>query len=344
MSLPLSVFSPPPTPYFAEEEDLRAACAAVMETKPDAPPLTFGPPGDQWTYDRQSRTYDLTRGAGGSSPPAPIRIRTTRGPPDTSILVAPASAVLVVIDMQNFFLHPSCRSHPGGLAAVGPLLKVIERCRGAGVQVAWLNWGLTDDDLAAMPAGVARGFARAVVTGEKDEAGLGVDLGGGKGRCLVAGEWNAEIYEPLRRAVDEVDDVRCAKNRMSGLWCEDQPLWRYLKESGKKTLFFAGVNTDQCVLGTLADAYNAGWDCVMVEDTCATGTEGATEVCLANIAVSSLSFSTSVLHLEVEISGGLSLLPYHWIQDLLPVRYRVTRLSRVGTPRLIPRLSYDQAP
>lgn len=146
-----------------------------------------------------------------------------------------------------------------------------------------------------MPAGVARGFARAVVAGEKDAGGLGVDLGGGKGRCLVAGEWNSEIYEPLRRAVDEVDDVRCSKNRMSGLWNEHQPLWRYLEESGKKTLLFAGVNTDQCVLGTLTDAYNAGWDCVMVEDTCATRTEGATEVCLANIAVSHVLLGIFVL-------------------------------------------------
>lgn len=291
MSLPLSVFSPPLTPDLAEEEELRAACATMMEPRADAP-LTFGPPGDQWTYDRASRTYDLTRGAGGggeqpSPPPHPLRIRTTRGPPDTSILMAPSSAVLVVIDMQNYFLHPSCRSHPAGLAAVGPLLRVIERCRGAGVQVAWLNWGLTDGDLAEVPAGVARGFARAVVAGERDSAGLGVDLGGGKGRCLVAGEWNAEIYGPLRAAVDEVDDVLCAKNRMSGLWREDQPLWGYLRGAGRKTLLFAGVNTDQCVLGTLTDAYNAGWDCVLVEDACATKTEGATEVCLANIAVSS---------------------------------------------------------
>ncbi|KAJ0115820.1 hypothetical protein J7T55_003989 [Diaporthe amygdali] len=285
MSLPLSVFSPPLTPDLLEEEELRAACAAVMEPKNNAL-LTFGPPGNQWTYDRLTKTYDLTRG--GDSP-SPLKIRTSRGPADTSILVDPAAAVLVIIDMQNFFLHPSCRSHPAGLAAVGPLLQVIERSREAGIQVAWLNWGLTDADLAALPAGVARGFARAVVAGEKDQAGLGVDLGDGKGRCLVAGEWNAEIYEPLRRAVDDGGgggggDVHCAKNRMSGLWCEAQPLWRYLAESGKKTLLFAGVNTDQCVLGTLTDAYNAGWDCVLVEDCCATTTEGAPEVCLANVA------------------------------------------------------------
>lgn len=301
MSLPLSVFSPPLTPDLLEEEELRAAFAAVMEPEPRSNArLTFGPPGDQWTYDRSSKTYDLTRG-GHSQPP--MKIRTSRGPAETSILVDPSAAVLVIVDMQNYFLHPSCRSHPSGLAAVGPLLRVIERSRAAGVQVVWLNWGLTDADLAAMPAGVARGFARAVVSGERDSAGLGVDLGEGKGRCLVAGEWNADIYEPLRRAADAAADVRCAKNRMSGLWCEAQPLWAYLAGSGKKTLLFAGVNTDQCVLGTLSDAYNAGWDCVLVEDACATTTEGATEVCLTNVAVSAILSLPGLFCLEFWYSG-----------------------------------------
>ncbi|KUI60499.1 Peroxyureidoacrylate/ureidoacrylate amidohydrolase RutB [Cytospora mali] len=240
--------------------------------------LTFGPLGDQWVYDKSTKTYDLTRGNNSSS--SPLKIQTTQGPPDTNILITPSQAVLVIIDMQNFFLHPSCRPHPDGLAAVTPLLTTIEHCRKAGIQVVWLNWGLKDADLAAMPAGVSRGFAKAVIAADENEtataaaaAGLGVDLGDGKGRCLVAGEWNAEIYAPLAEAVLD-GDVHCAKNRMSGLWCEGQPLWRCLSGMGegdgegdegkkKKTLLFAGVNTDQCVLGTLTDAYNAGWDCVL---------------------------------------------------------------------------------
>lgn len=262
--------------------------------------INFGPPGDQWVYDKSTRTYDLSRGNNNilsSCSNQPLSIRTTQGPADTNILISPSQSALVIVDMQNFFLHPSCRSHPSGLAAVAPLLSTIDHCRRVGVQVVWLNWGLTDADLVAMPAGVSRGFAKAVISDETGEtaAGLGVDLGGGKGRCLVTGEWNSGVYGPLAGAVKE-GDVDCAKNRMSGLWCESQPLWRYLGGdvgSGgaegvrkKKTLLFAGVNTDQCVLGTLADAYNAGWDCVMVEDCCATTTEGAREVCLANIGVS----------------------------------------------------------
>lgn len=75
---------------------------------------------------------------------------------------------------------------------------------------------------------------------------------------------------------------------MSGLWRPDQPLWRHLQARGARTLFFAGVNTDQCVLGTLADAYNAGWDCLLVEDCCATTTEHGQDVCVWNVAVGRL--------------------------------------------------------
>lgn len=101
----------------------------------------------------------------------------------------------------------------------------------------------------------------------------------------MAGSWNADIYDPLK-ALIQSEDVHCVKNRLSGMWNEEQPLRRYLKESGKRTLLFTGVNTDRCVLGTLADAAYAGWDCVVIDDCCATATSDAHEICIANIEVS----------------------------------------------------------
>ena len=75
---------------------------------------------------------------------------------------------------------------------------------------------------------------------------------------------------------------------MSGLWSPEQPLWKTLKAEKKNTILFTGVNTDQCVLGTFVDGYNASWACVMVEDCCGTTTEGGKEVTLYNVAVSLL--------------------------------------------------------
>ncbi|KAI1081924.1 isochorismatase [Whalleya microplaca] len=247
-----------------------------------APDLTFGPDGgNQWHYTRDSKTYDLTRGSGKNK----FTLSTTQGPPDTKFEIDPAKSALVIVDMQNFFLDAKCRNHPTGLAAVDPLWKTIKKCRKVGIEIIWLNWGLTDDDLATMPAGVQRGFANALIAQPEDpvRSGLGVDLGDGKGRTLVAGEWNSAIFPPLADAANSADP-RCAKNRMSGLWTPTQELWKHLSAAGTTTLLFAGVNTDQCVQGTLVDAYNAGWDCVLVDDCCGTTTLGGQAVTVQNVA------------------------------------------------------------
>ena len=270
----------------------------------------------EWQYQRPQKTYDLTRPGQGNASPEPARpltIRTTGGPRDTQVAIDPRRAALVVVDMQNFFLHPRCRDHPTGLAAVAPTLRVIEACRRAGIQVVWLNWGLTAADLATMPAAVITGFARGMIRGSPADkapvpSGLGVDLGGGRGCMLTKGAWNAEVYgggvpagvPSLAAAVrPDLGDVQCDKTRMSGMWSPREPLRQYLETTeagrGMRMLLFAGVNTDQCVLGTLADAYNNGWDCVALEDCCATTTPGGQSTTMGNVAVSFLFFSSFLL-------------------------------------------------
>jgi hypothetical protein len=81
----------------------------------------------------------------------------------------------------------------------------------------------------------------------KPWTGLGEDLGDGRGRCLFAGEWNADIYDPLKAKVEQ-GDIHCAKNRMSGMWSPEQPLWKALEKGGLTTVLFAGVNTVRYVL------------------------------------------------------------------------------------------------
>jgi phosphatidylethanolamine-binding protein len=291
----------------------------AIECKTSMPVLTFGPASDQWTYDQETRTYDLSRSSAASTSADDgettgfrkriFTFATSHGPADTKVTISPAMTALVIVDMQNFFLHPRCRNHPTGLAAVGPTTEVIAKCRELGVevrihmaapttsripantvnQVIWLNWGLTEDDLASLPASLVRAFSRSaidkVLPRDEPRPGLGADLGSGMGRTLMLGSWNAEIFEPLARHVGP-DDVHCAKNRMSGMWSPAQPLFQHLVASGRKTLLFAGVNTDQCVLGTLADAYSNAWDTVLVDDCCGTGTPGGREVCLLNGSVS----------------------------------------------------------
>jgi len=69
-------------------------------------------------------------------------------------------------------------------------------------------------------------------------------------------------------AIAAPDDLRVDKYQMSGFW--DTPLESVLRTTGRSTLFFAGVNADQCVLTTLQDASFLGFDCILLCDCTAT--------------------------------------------------------------------------
>lgn len=126
-----------------EKESMTAATTAAA-----ADLLRLGPAGDEWVYDRATKTYDLTRsssrsgvktegasagedGGGGQYYTVP----TSRGPGGTSVRVDPAKTALVVVDMQNYFLDGRLRDHAAGLAAVAATLDVVARCRKVGIQV-----------------------------------------------------------------------------------------------------------------------------------------------------------------------------------------------------------------
>jgi len=100
--------------------------------------LTFGPPTSKWHYTRASKSYDLTRSTSNKK----FTVKTTMGPEGTTISLAPELSALVIVDMQNYFLHADCRKHPKGLDAVEPTLKVIEKCREVGIQVLFSKFDL----------------------------------------------------------------------------------------------------------------------------------------------------------------------------------------------------------
>lgn len=165
------------------------------------------------------------------------------GEPRRRIRVSKDKCALIVIDMQNFFLHPELRNHPKGLACVQPLMDVVPKMREMDMKVLWVNWGLTDFELKTLPPALARGFRKS------GGGGFGSQLAGKFGRLLMRGEYNSALYGPLQAEYEagkaKGTDVWIHKNRMSGLWGYQTALDLYLKENGIKTLFFSGVNTDQ---------------------------------------------------------------------------------------------------
>ena len=107
------------------------------------------------------------------------------------------------------------------------------------------------------------------------------------GRLLMRDQWNSQLYQPLEEArqkgiksLCEREDVVIHKNRMSGLWGSETLLSNYLQDMGIRSLLFAGVNTDQCVSGTLQDAFTKGYDCLLLSDGCGTTSPDHSQQCI----------------------------------------------------------------
>jgi len=177
---------------------------------------------------------------------------------------------LVVIDMQNVFCHPK-----GWLASIGvdveparlpirPLQAALPALCGQGVPVVWLNWGNRSDRLNLSPS------ALHVHNSDDRSVGLGDALPGvpcvdARNQMLQADSWGVAVFEELAKAHG---DIKIEKYRISGFY--DSCLDKVLRNLDIKTVLFAGVNADQCVLATLMDANFLGYDCVLLEDCTAT--------------------------------------------------------------------------
>ncbi|KAH7344524.1 Isochorismatase-like protein [Rhizoctonia solani] len=222
-------------------------------------PTTYGCPPHSW-IEHPSGLVDL-------SPNSTQGLEfTVYG--DRRIRLDPSRTALVVVDMQNYFLHPELRDHPTGLQCVKPLKAVLPVLRQAGVNIVWLNWGLEEKHLSLIPPCLSRCFSKPKLGKYIDPPGLGADLGPKYGRILVKGEWNTRVYEGLEA---EPQDSWVNKIRMSGFeGSSDSELEKKLREMGITTLLFAGVNADQCVLGTVTEGFSRGYDVVVIEDLVAT--------------------------------------------------------------------------
>jgi len=175
-------------------------------------------------------------------------------------------SVLMVIDMQNDFCTPGgwVDAVVGGAVApdrapIAPLQRLLPKWRASGGAVVWVNWG-NRPDLANMPPNqhhLYKPHGRGI--------GLGDPLPGGGGRVLQKDSWAAAVVDELEI---KDHDICVDKHRISGFW--DTPLDSILRNLGTRTILFAGVNTDQCVMCTLTDANFLGYGCVLLEDCCAT--------------------------------------------------------------------------
>ena len=92
---------------------------------------------------------------------------------------------------------------------------------------------------------------------------------------LVAGTRGAEIVEEL---APRPEDAVVTKHTTSPFYTTD--IGVYLRRFGVTTLIITGYSTTGVVEGSLRDARDQDYDCVVVRDCCAAGTVQEHEVCM----------------------------------------------------------------
>ncbi len=208
-------------------------------------------------------------------PPRPAYLRAQ----PQNVTLDLARTAILVIDMQNDFLHPGGWLSQIGVdvtplrAPIEPLTQLLPLLRRLDVPVMWVNWGNRPDRLNLSPS----------LLHVYKPAGMGIGLGDqlpeSGARVLEEGSWAAAIVEEL---APSPGDIHVSKYRMSGFW--DTPLDSILRNLKITTLLFAGVNLDQCVLCTLQDGNFLGYDCILIEDCSATSSPFfCTDAALYNI-------------------------------------------------------------
>ncbi|NER47550.1 MAG: cysteine hydrolase, partial [Symploca sp. SIO1A3] len=174
-------------------------------------------------------------------------------------------SALLVIDMQNDFCHPDGWVGHTGIdispvrIPIAPLKKLLPEVRAVDIPVVWVNWRNRAD---LLNISASRKYAY-------KPTGIGVGLGDplpvNQAPVLMQGSWGAEVIKELEQ---KPKDIHVDKYEMSGFW--DTPLDSILRNLGKTTLFFAGLNADQCVMATLQNASFLGYDCILLRDCTAT--------------------------------------------------------------------------
>ena len=171
----------------------------------------------------------------------------------------PATAALVIIDMQRDFLEPGGFGAALGNAvsrlkvAVEPCRNVLAAFRKCGVLVIHTREGHRPDLTDAPPHKVERGDPKTRIGAR-----------GPMGRILIRGEPGHDIIPEL---YPQPGEPVIDKPGKGAFYQTDLELM--LRNRLIDTLFVAGVTTEVCVNTTVREANDRGYDCLVLRDCCA---------------------------------------------------------------------------
>ena len=164
--------------------------------------------------------------------------------------LVPGRTCVLLIDLQNDFLHPEGWYAQSGVdishmrRVIEPSHRLVEAARAAGVPILWTRHGYRDVRDAG-PFLQLRPFLR--------EGGLRL------------GTWGFELYEALEPAAD---DWVLEKNRLSAFF--NTKLELVLRALHAETILIGGVLTNQCVAATSKDAMFRDLKPIVVEECAGT--------------------------------------------------------------------------
>jgi hypothetical protein len=125
-------------------------------TLPSTPTKILGNVYNHWV-PLGNKTYDLTRSL---YLPTTQTLTVPMTGSRKKAIIEPSRSALIIIDMQNFFLHQELSPKAtGGRKAVEPTLAMIDGFRSKGMKILWVNWGLEGHDLLTMPPSFLAGFS-----------------------------------------------------------------------------------------------------------------------------------------------------------------------------------------
>ena len=189
------------------------------------------------------------------------------------------NAALVVVDIQNDFVHPSGKvGNEGGdvtplLAAVEAINRLIVAARRGSVPIVYVQ--VTHSPTVDTPSYRARYATR----------GMSVD-----DLLCAEGSWGAEFYDGLE-SPEEGDQI-VTKHGYDAFAGDDFAV--RLTEMKVDTIIVTGVVTELCVLGTVAGGFERGFHAIVPREATSSVDNQAAEAALKLIA----GFYGTVVSLE----------------------------------------------
>lgn len=169
----------------------------------------------------------------------------------------PGNTALIVVDMQNDFLHP--KGYFGSMGydvtvfqkVIPPIRNVLSAARAKGYLVIHTRQGCRPD-FADLPD---------VMRWRSKRGGAEFGTPGPMGKLLVRGERGHDIIPDLAPGPDEPIVDKLGSGAFYGT-----DLALILNSRHVRNIVLTGITTDVCVHSTLRTAIDSGYDCLLLED------------------------------------------------------------------------------